>query len=76
MWWGKTWPVEPSTEPMHARVLRVPQNLVIAVGLAIDSSVHIAHAFLNSYGTRDERAAMALKVCTCWFGKRSRGPGV
>eukprot|EP00056_Hartaetosiga_gracilis_P009797 m.141387 g.141387 ORF g.141387 m.141387 type:complete len:719 (-) comp13195_c0_seq2:295-2451(-) len=36
-------------------------NLVIAVGLAIDSSVHIAHAFLVSHGTKTERAAKALK---------------
>eukprot|EP00045_Choanoeca_perplexa_P017392 m.252050 g.252050 ORF g.252050 m.252050 type:complete len:932 (-) comp17525_c0_seq6:1882-4677(-) len=37
-------------------------NLVIAVGLAIDSSVHIAHAFLNAQGTRDERAKEAMRV--------------
>eukprot|EP00043_Microstomoeca_roanoka_P017557 m.183896 g.183896 ORF g.183896 m.183896 type:complete len:910 (+) comp16660_c0_seq15:210-2939(+) len=37
-------------------------NLVIAVGLAIDSSVHVAHAFLSAQGTRDERAAEALKA--------------
>eukprot|EP00051_Salpingoeca_urceolata_P035122 m.28290 g.28290 ORF g.28290 m.28290 type:complete len:877 (+) comp8799_c0_seq1:695-3325(+) len=31
-------------------------NLVIAVGLAVDSSVHIAHSFLVAKGTKDERA--------------------
>eukprot|EP00049_Salpingoeca_infusionum_P009689 m.164687 g.164687 ORF g.164687 m.164687 type:complete len:937 (+) comp14407_c0_seq2:573-3383(+) len=36
-------------------------NLVVAVGLAIDASVHIAHAFLASHGTRDERAKKALR---------------
>merc|ERR1711916_272526 len=35
--------------------------LVIAVGLAIDSSVHIAHAFQSARGSRDERAALALQ---------------
>ena len=37
-------------------------NIVIAVALAIDGSVHICHAFLNASGTRDERARTALKV--------------
>ena len=37
-------------------------NIVIAVGLAIDSSVHIAHAFLTAHGTRNERAREALRV--------------
>merc|ERR1711988_1688828 len=36
-------------------------NIVIAVGLAIDSSVHIAHAFLTAHGTRNERAREALR---------------
>lgn len=36
-------------------------NIVIAVALAIDGSVHICHAFLNASGTRDERARTALK---------------
>ncbi|EGD79613.1 hypothetical protein PTSG_10460 [Salpingoeca rosetta] len=36
-------------------------NIVIAVGLAIDSSVHIAHAFLSAHGTRNERVAEALR---------------
>lgn len=37
-------------------------NIVIAVALAIDGSVHICHAFLNASGTRDERAHTALAV--------------
>eukprot|EP00055_Hartaetosiga_balthica_P013937 m.73976 g.73976 ORF g.73976 m.73976 type:complete len:921 (-) comp8434_c0_seq8:982-3744(-) len=36
-------------------------NLIIAVGLAIDGSVHIAHAFLISHGTRTERAKKAMQ---------------
>lgn len=37
-------------------------NLVIAVGLAVDASIHIVHVFLKAQGTRDERATKALKV--------------
>eukprot|EP00040_Diaphanoeca_grandis_P015472 m.78993 g.78993 ORF g.78993 m.78993 type:complete len:911 (-) comp25169_c0_seq1:353-3085(-) len=37
-------------------------NLVLAVGLSVDSCVHICHAFLSADGTGDERAAQALKI--------------
>lgn len=33
---------------------------VIALGLSVDYSVHIAHAFLTSSGTPDERMSKAL----------------
>ena len=36
-------------------------NLLLAIGLCIDCSAHVAHAFLTAHGTRDERAATALK---------------
>jgi len=35
--------------------------LVLAIGLAVDYSAHIAHAFMVASGTRDERAAKALR---------------
>lgn len=35
---------------------------VIAVGLAIDSSVHVCHAYLISSGTRHQRAVASLKI--------------
>merc|ERR1719317_1481133 len=35
-------------------------NIVLAVGLCIDYSAHIAHAFIVSTGTRTERAKNAL----------------
>merc|ERR1719424_947553 len=36
-------------------------NLVLAIGLAVDYSVHIAHAFMQTPGTRQERADHALE---------------
>lgn len=36
-------------------------NLVLAIGLALDYSVHIAHAFLQTPGTRQERIDRALE---------------
>lgn len=35
-------------------------NLVLAVGLAVDYSAHVAHAFAGATGTRDERAVKAV----------------
>jgi len=35
-------------------------NLVLAIGLALDYSVHMAHAFLQTPGTRQERVDAAL----------------
>merc|ERR1719403_75274 len=35
-------------------------NIVLVVGLCIDYSAHIAHAFIVSTGTRNERAKNAL----------------
>lgn len=34
--------------------------IVLAVGIAVDYSVHIAHSFLSQQGTKKERAAAAL----------------
>lgn len=34
--------------------------IVLAVGIAVDYSVHIAHSFLCQEGSRKERAAAAL----------------
>ena len=35
-------------------------NVIIAIGLCVDYSVHVAHAFLANAGTRDERVKLAL----------------
>merc|ERR1712241_1491920 len=35
-------------------------NIVISIGLCVDYSVHVAHAFLANSGTRDERVKLAL----------------
>ena len=35
-------------------------NLVLAIGLAVDYSAHVAHAFMSAGGTRDERMVTAL----------------
>lgn len=35
-------------------------NIVIAVGLSVDYNAHLAHAFKNATGTRNERAIKAL----------------
>lgn len=35
-------------------------NLVLAIGLAVDYSAHVAHAFMKSTGTNDERVVKAL----------------
>lgn len=35
-------------------------NMVLAVGIAVDYSAHIAHSFLVVEGTRDQRAKSAL----------------
>ena len=37
-------------------------NIVLAIGLCVDYAVHIAHAFLTSEGTRQERATNAIRV--------------
>lgn len=36
-------------------------TIVLAVGITVDYSVHIAHSFLTHSGTRKERAALALQ---------------
>ena len=36
-------------------------NLVLAIGLSVDSSAHVAHAFMTVEGTRDERVHKALE---------------
>ena len=36
-------------------------NLLLAIGLCVDYSAHVCHAFLMERGTRDERAAAALE---------------
>jgi Niemann-Pick C1 protein len=36
-------------------------NLVLAIGLAVDYSAHIAHAFMQATGTRQERVDKALE---------------
>ena len=36
-------------------------NLVIAIGLCVDYSVHITHRFLNEHGTRNERVVSTLQ---------------
>merc|ERR1719326_2670095 len=36
-------------------------NLVLAIGLAVDYSVHVCHAFLQTPGTRQERVDHALE---------------
>eukprot|EP01026_Neomeris_dumetosa_P062918 TRINITY_DN5965_c0_g1_i2.p3 TRINITY_DN5965_c0_g1~~TRINITY_DN5965_c0_g1_i2.p3 ORF type:complete len:128 (+),score=19.81 TRINITY_DN5965_c0_g1_i2:528-911(+) len=36
-------------------------NIVLAVGLAVDYSAHIAHSYLVVQGTKRERAQLALK---------------
>ena len=36
-------------------------NLVLAIGLAVDYSCHIAHSFLQTKGTRQERVDHALE---------------
>jgi len=35
-------------------------NLTLAIGLSVDYSAHIAHAFMHKHGTRNERVALAL----------------
>ena len=35
-------------------------NIIIAIGLCVDYSVHICHAFLTVSGTRKERAKVAI----------------
>lgn len=35
-------------------------NIIISIGLCVDYSAHIAHAFMSSHGTRDERVKKAL----------------
>ena len=36
-------------------------NIVLAIGLCVDYSAHIAHAFIVSKGNREERAVNSLK---------------
>ena len=36
-------------------------NLVLAIGLAVDYSAHVAHAFMSAQGTLDERACKAMQ---------------
>jgi len=35
-------------------------NVIISIGLCVDYSAHIAHAFMSSHGTRDQRVKHAL----------------
>jgi len=35
-------------------------NIIISIGLCVDYSVHVAHAFLANSGSRDERVELAL----------------
>jgi len=35
-------------------------NIIISIGLCVDYSAHIAHAFMSTHGTRDERVKKAL----------------
>jgi len=35
-------------------------NIIISIGLCVDYSAHIAHAFMSTQGTRDERVKAAL----------------
>ena len=35
-------------------------NLVLAIGLAVDYSAHVAHAFMSATGTRNERACKSM----------------
>jgi Niemann-Pick C1 protein len=35
-------------------------NLTLAIGLSVDYSAHIAHAFMHKHGTHDERVSLAL----------------
>ncbi|KAA0150936.1 hypothetical protein FNF31_06937 [Cafeteria roenbergensis] len=35
-------------------------NLTLAIGLSVDYSAHIAHAFMHKHGTRNERVTLAL----------------
>merc|ERR1719150_164751 len=37
-------------------------NIVLAIGLCVDYAVHIAHAFLMSQGSRQQRATSAVKL--------------
>jgi hypothetical protein len=37
-------------------------NLVLAIGLCVDYSVHVCHSFISAQGTHDERARYALKT--------------
>ena len=37
-------------------------NIVLAIGLCVDYSVHIAHAYLASKGTRQQRTMKAMKM--------------
>ena len=37
-------------------------NIVLAIGLCVDYAVHIAHAFLASEGTRQQRATRAVRL--------------
>merc|ERR1712048_899586 len=36
-------------------------NLIIAIGLCVDYSAHIAHRFLSEKGTKNERVAKTMK---------------
>jgi hypothetical protein len=36
-------------------------NLVLAIGLAVDYSAHVAHAFMGATGSRNERAEKAMR---------------
>ncbi|GMH38046.1 hypothetical protein BSKO_05930 [Bryopsis sp. KO-2023] len=51
-------------------------NIVLAVGIAVDYSAHIAHAFMTNQGSRKQRSAKALHqiggevfsgACTTWL---------
>lgn len=37
-------------------------NLVLAIGLCVDYAAHVAHTFMTTPGTRDERAITTVKA--------------
>eukprot|EP00611_Tribonema_gayanum_P025671 TRINITY_DN5912_c0_g1_i2.p1 TRINITY_DN5912_c0_g1~~TRINITY_DN5912_c0_g1_i2.p1 ORF type:complete len:188 (-),score=55.82 TRINITY_DN5912_c0_g1_i2:132-695(-) len=45
-------------------------NLIMAVGLSVEFLLHVAHAFAHAHGTREERAAHAVRGtgCSVFFG--------
>lgn len=45
---------------MHINMV-IAINVLLAIGLTVDYSAHIAHAYMHTSGTRDERARKALE---------------